>query len=318
MLCTYNGARFLDAQWCSLLAQVRLPDEIIVRDDGSTDGTVALLETLRKRAETRGVRVDVQRNTRNLGYVENFSSALQVASGDVLFLCDQDDVWHPDKLATQLAAFERRPALLLLSSDARRVDASGRNLDHSLYAVLRMRRHELRDIHAGRGFEILLYRSMATGATVAFRRCLLAVALPFPEGWVHDEWLAIIAAACSGFDCEERELIDYRQHADNQIGMPERGLGEQWRDLLKPRRELLAQLIARTEILNARFGRLPADTTQAAQLVSNALAHWHTRQSLRGAPWQRLRLVVREALRGHYRKFGTGWHSALRDLVRRR
>lgn len=319
VLCTYNGARFLAAQWDSVLAQSRLPDEIVVRDDGSDDATPVLLDTLRMHAEGCGVRVRLAHNPRNLGYVANFEVALRDASGDVLFLCDQDDIWHPDKLATLVAKFECRPGLLLLCSDAHRIDMTGAGLRRSLFETLKVSHAELRRIHAGRGFEVLLRRSLATGATIALRRELLADALPFPAGWVHDEWLAIVAAALGGFDCVERRLIDYRQHADNQIGMPDRDLATKWRDLVRPRAALIDALIARDEAMQERlhaFTNRVSDVSRS--LAAEKLLHLYARASLlRGKPWSRLGMVLQEATRGRYRRYGTGWRSALRDLLRR-
>src|SRR6185437_2104465 len=147
VLCTCNGSRFLAAQWDSLLAQERLPDEIVVRDDASSDGTWTLLGKLSARAKSRGVQVRLIRNERNLGYVANFEAALKDTSGDVVFLCDQDDIWHPGKLAALTEAFERRPGLLLLCTDARRVDEAGASLRRSLFDVLKISRVELRRIH---------------------------------------------------------------------------------------------------------------------------------------------------------------------------
>lgn len=317
VLCTYNGARFLEAQWASLLAQSRLPDAIVVRDDGSDDGTWALLQTLRRRAEDRGVGVQLARNPRNLGYVANFAAALADASGDVLFLCDQDDVWHAGKLAALTAEFERRASLLLLCTDARRIDAGGVALDRSLFGVLKVARGELRRIHAGQGFGVLLRRSLATGATIALRRTLLADALPVPDGWIHDEWLAIMAAALGGFDCVEQPLVDYRQHGGNQIGMRDRDLATKWHDLVKPRASLIDMLIARDELLRQRLVAL--DDRIAASDRARAddkLRHLHARATLRGAPWQRLRAVLQESASGRYRRYASGWRSALRDLLR--
>ncbi|HEX5352819.1 MAG TPA: glycosyltransferase family 2 protein [Rhodanobacteraceae bacterium] len=318
VLCTCNGARFLEAQWDSLLAQSRLPDEIVVRDDASSDATGTLLDTLRKRTEGRGVQVRLRRNSTNLGYVANFEAVLQEASGDLLFLCDQDDVWHREKLATLAAQFETRPDLLLLCGDARRIDATGAVLPQSLFRVLKVSHSELRRIHAGRGFEVLLRRSLATGATVALRRSLLADALPFPSGWVHDEWLAIIAAALGGFDCVERSLVDYRQHESNQIGMPDRDLAAQWRDLLKPRAALIDGLIARDEALQARLHALDTRLPAACRRrVAEKLSHLRARGAMRGAPWTRLARILRETTNGNYRRYGTGLRSGLRDLLRR-
>jgi glycosyltransferase involved in cell wall biosynthesis len=318
VLCTFNGARFLEAQWNSLLAQSRLSNEIVVHDDDSTDATPALLDTLRRRAEDLGVRVRVVRNSQNLGYIANFEAALQDASGDVLFLCDQDDVWHADKSVTLAAEFEQRADLLLLCTDARRVGESGEALPRSLFEVLKVSRAELRCIHAGQGFEVLLRRSLATGATVALRRTLLADALPFPAGWIHDEWLAIMAAALGGFDCVEQTWIDYRQHAANQIGVPDRDLAAKWRDLVKPRAALIDMLVARDEALQLRLSSLGSRVPGARRArVVEKLRHLHARSEVLGAPLRRFGIVLGETASGRYRRYGSGWRSALRDLLRR-
>jgi glycosyltransferase involved in cell wall biosynthesis len=278
-----------------------------------------MLDELARAAEDRGIRVRLMRNRHNLGYVANFENALADASGDVLLLCDQDDVWHADKLAVLVTAFERRPGLLLLCSDARRVDEAGADLRRSLFEVLAVDSSERQRIHAGRGFEVLLRRSLATGATMALRRPLLADALPFPEGWVHDEWLAIIAAARGGFDCVERPLVDYRQHADNQIGMPERGWMAKWRDLRRPRAAMIEGLIGRDELLCQRLRAL-ADAVPEAYLrqAADKLDHLRVRTVMHGgAPWSRAGRVVHETFTGRYKRYGTGWRSALRDLLRR-
>lgn len=318
VLCTCNGARFLEVQWDSLLAQSRRPDEIIVRDDGSDDGTWALLETLSARAETVGIRVRTFRNERNLGYVANFEAALRDASGDVLFLCDQDDLWHAGKLAALVAAFEQRADLLLLCTDARRIDENGLRLPRSLFEVLEVSRTELRRIHAGQGFGVLLRRSLATGATIALRRTLLADALPFPAGWVHDEWLAIIAAALGGFDCVEQPLIDYRQHGGNQLGMPDRDLGAKWRGLVGPHAASIDVQVARVGVLRERWLAL-GERAPAAGLacIDEKLRHLHVRRMLQGPRLRRAVAIVRESASGRYRRHASGWHSALRDLLRR-
>lgn len=317
-LCTCNGARFLEAQWGSLLAQSRLPDEIVVRDDASTDMTPVLLESLCRRASEYGVRVRFTRNPRNLGYVANFEAALRDATGDIVFLCDQDDVWHRDKLALLASEFERRADLLLVCGDARRVDDDGAPLRRSLFEVLKVSRDEIERMHVGQGFNILLRRSLATGATVALRRTLLADALPVPAGWVHDEWLAIIAAALGGFDCIEQPLIDYRQHADNQIGMPDRNLAAKWHDLVRPRAAMIDKLIGRDEGLRERLEALgPRVPDRARARAAEKLQHLRVRRALTGASLGRLPNVLRETLSGRYRRHATGWRSVLRDLLRR-
>src|ERR1043166_3411462 len=94
-LCTYNGAAFLREQLESIAAQTRTPDELVISDDQSTDGTLRLIEEF---AETAGFPVRVSVNESNLGTAKNFEKAISLCRGDVIMLSDQDDVWHSDRL----------------------------------------------------------------------------------------------------------------------------------------------------------------------------------------------------------------------------
>ena len=102
VLCTYNGARFVGEQVESILRQVPAPGELVLGDDASTDDTVALVERL---AAEHGVALVVRRHETALGVRGNFADALQHASGDLIALSDQDDIWHDGKLARLEAAF---------------------------------------------------------------------------------------------------------------------------------------------------------------------------------------------------------------------
>ena len=133
VLCTFNGERHLDAQLDSLLAQEHLPAEIVIHDDASTDGTWPRLQAFVAQAAAHGVTVVLQRNQVNLGYVRNFEQALQAASGALLFPCDQDDVWHRQRIGLCVQAFAADPQLLLLHTDARLVDADGTPLGQRLF-----------------------------------------------------------------------------------------------------------------------------------------------------------------------------------------
>jgi len=119
-MATYNGERFIREQLESLSAQTRLPDELIVADDGSTDRT---LEILRDFARDAPFPVRIHPSERNLGYTRNFLRAARSCTGDWIAFCDQDDVWLPEKLA----AVERssaEPGVLLIVHSAEIVDKS--------------------------------------------------------------------------------------------------------------------------------------------------------------------------------------------------
>jgi len=318
VLCTYNGERWLPELWASLLAQTHVPGEIVVRDDASTDGTFALLENLREEARARGIPVVLARNGRNLGFVGNFEAALADASGEIVFLCDQDDVWHRHKIASMLAPFEQRPGLLLLHSNARLVDESGDDMHCTLFDALQLTRRERALIHSGRAFDALLRRNLATGAMLAFRRSLLKEIAPFPPEWVHDEWLAIIAAALGEVDCTEQPLVDYRQHDDNQIGALWRGAGKTFMRAKRPRRPYLEGLTARTEILLARANAPGSRFSDAhRQALQNKRAHLQRRAAMPACRPCRLPAIVREAMRGGYARFARGLRATAYDLFGR-
>ena len=101
-LCTYNGTRYLKDQIDSIASQTRVPHELVVCDDCSSDDTVKILEAFASRAPFP-VRLSV--NPTNLGSTKNFAQAIALCRGDIIALCDQDDVWHPAKLERLASVF---------------------------------------------------------------------------------------------------------------------------------------------------------------------------------------------------------------------
>jgi glycosyltransferase involved in cell wall biosynthesis len=318
VLCTYNGERYLQQQLDSLLAQSRLPGKIVAVDDGSTDRSWEILRAFAEQARGRGITIDAQRNPNNLGYVRNFEMALQRAGTDIIFVCDQDDVWYPDKLAVIHERFTADPDLLMLHSDARLVDAHLGDLGCSLFEALELGPDELQRVHDGYGFDVLLRRCIVTGATMAFRSDLLASAVPFGDGWIHDEWLAIVASAIGKIDVVERPMIDYRQHDANQRGMSRRTLDVKVREIALSRAELLCNDARRMESLQQRLRLLPvAVEKNLPARVQDKLEHTRFRMHITDtARIKRISPILKEAASGRYRRYGAGIRSVLRDLLR--
>jgi glycosyltransferase involved in cell wall biosynthesis len=316
VLCTYNGAAYLQQQLDSLMAQTRLPDEIVISDDSSTDASQHILQAFAESARELGINVQLWSNPENLGYVENFSKALRRATGDVLFLCDQDDVWRSDKLTSMASRFEKDPQLLLLHSDAQLVDAEGNSLGYSLFDALQLTGDEKQFIHSGQAFDVVLRRSFVTGATAALRRELVEMALPVGQDWIHDEWLTAIAAAFGPIDFIEEPLINYRQHDANQIGMRKRTLMVKLQDLLVSRGPMLIAEARRWQRLEDFLAQVGGGSDRAAQ-ARQRRGHFERRVAIGRLPrYQRLLPILREARAGYYRRFGTGGRSMLRDLLR--
>jgi glycosyltransferase involved in cell wall biosynthesis len=316
-LCTHNGSAYIEQQLASILAQTIRPNQLVISDDASSDDTVAIVEAfLAGVPREAAIETTVLRNPEALGVTANFEQAVLATSAEFVVLCDQDDVWHPRRVEAALSRFEASRALVLLSSDAVLVDESGAPLGHSLFEGLGIAGGELAEVHAGGGFTALLRRNLATGATAMFRRELLSTAVPFPEPWVHDEWLAVMAAVSGGFDMLEDRLIDYRQHDSNQIGARRKSLGQKLRRLVEPRGERYRYLVRRSEALASRLDSLrPQVSAETIAEVEGKLAHLRFRAGLPSRRLRRLLPVLREARTGRYGRYSRGLGDVVRDLV---
>lgn len=318
-LCTHNGARFLREQVRSICSQSLRPVEIVLSDDASTDDSVRTVRAAIDEAQIDWpgpcIELRVFENSPALRVVKNFEQAVRACTGDLIALCDQDDIWHAGRLERLAGAFGLRPELLLLHSDARLVDAEGAALGGSLFHALEVKPHELAWIHAGRAFDVFLRRNLVTGATTVFRRSFLDAALPFPVEWVHDEWLAIVCAAIGRVDVVEEALIDYRQHASNQIGARRDTLAEKVRKAFASRGQIHVQRAVKAQLLLERLEQLGSRVSPSTLAdVRSKLEHQRFRAALPPARLARLAPVLREALTGRYNKFGRGVRGVVRDL----
>lgn len=201
-MATYNGEAYLAEQLDSLAAQTRPPDELVVRDDGSEDGTVGLLHAFARRAPFR---VEVVAGGPRLGYAQNFMAASRECRGSVVFFADQDDVWHPTKLA-RVAALVRRRRPQAVFHDFTLVGPDLAQISPSYYGVL-----------AERGLP----------ASVAVKGCSMAVSRAFLDLWgwpppesqvSHDFWVALLATAFGQRTNLTVPLIHHRLHESNTSG----------------------------------------------------------------------------------------------------
>jgi len=252
-MATFNGGHFIAEQVASILNQVRPPDELIISDDGSSDGTVEIVREVVADHPEVAVHLVVISGGERLGVTGNFERAIAATAGEIVVLSDQDDVWHRERISSVLPLFEADGKLEFVHSDAELVDEAGRPLGRGLLESLGITVSERALIAAGRSFEVFLRRNLATGAVSAFRRTLLERASPFPKAWVHDEWLAILAAAAGSSALVDERLVDYRQHGSNEIGVAERTLGYKLGRLFDPRLDRYSVLAERAAQLQRRL-----------------------------------------------------------------
>jgi len=317
-LCTFNGARFLLDQLRSLAAQERKPDEIIICDDQSEDDTWQIIEEFRRRADFE---IIATKNPQRLGATKNFEKAISLASGDIIFLCDQDDIWHPRKIRVFETVFSQNPQVCLVFSDASVVDQDLRPLGYSVWKRFGFNAAGRRAVRDARALEVLLRGNVVTGATAAFRSSLCQIALPIPSDWIHDGWLALIASAIGGIALIEEQLIEYRQHSSNQIGGTKMTRAQELqcaRQTGSAEYVLVAQqYIEALRRLSGKERDWPGKSTSAARhkrLIAGKILHTYRRAEIHKRFAGRLSIVLSELITWRYFRYSNGMKSAAKDL----
>jgi len=230
---TYNGSSFLREQLDSIYAQTYKNIEVVVCDDKSTDNTVDILEEYRQRY---GLKYYV--NDRNLRVVKNFEKAMGLCSGEYVALCDQDDVWLPDKIQKSLGkmyqleeqAGDQVP--LLVFTDLTVVDE---HLQVRHPSFWRLMKHNP-DHHT---LNRLLVGHLVTGCTILANRTLVKMAAEIPPAaFMHDMWLAWIAAYFGNIAYIREPTVLYRQHHNNVVGATHRTWSQFFENVLRKVKKL--------------------------------------------------------------------------------
>lgn len=272
LLAAYEGAQWLPAQLDSLRAQTCADFRVLWQDDGSADGSPELLQRLS--AEDARF-IPGRSQGRHLGAIGNFLSLMAQDEAAYSALCDQDDLWRPDKLARCMDALQAAEARfgagtpLLVHHDCRVVDRDGRVLHESFF------RHQGWDGEANT-LPRLLVQNNVTGCTcvmnAALRR-LVAARAQAEKLFMHDWFIALTAAAFGKICYVGEPLADYRQHDSNVMGasrktLPQRGLTA----LRSPQaaRERIALTFRQARTLHLTFGdMLPPE---AEEIIDRYLA----------------------------------------------
>ena len=199
-MASYNGEKYIAEQIESILKQIKETDELIISDDGSTDRTLDIVE------EFHDSRIKVLHHNKG-NYTKNFENALTHASGDIIFLCDQDDIWKPDKVKTTLQYFRNTGADFLVSA-VTLVDGDMNVILESSFEGGRTRT----------GFWYNLAATSYIGACMAFKKKILKRVLPIPgtsKYIAHDYWIACISERYYKTALIKEPLILYRRHGGN-------------------------------------------------------------------------------------------------------
>jgi glycosyltransferase involved in cell wall biosynthesis len=312
-LCTYQGEKYLQEQLDSIASQSRLPDELVVCDDGSTDGTLGILDRFRSRAPF-SVRVNV--NEKQLGPAKNFERAIERCEGELIFLSDQDDVWHPEKLSTLVPIFVARPQVGGVFCDADVVDERLRHRGYSVWEFFHFGASLQRKFARGRGLDVLLKHNVVAGMTMGFRASFRDLIIPIPADWFYDAWIPLLIAAVADIEMVPHRLVRYRQHQTQAIGMNKVRL----REVVAEKRKVDASDFLRladqydvaAERLTVRMGSYCISKTVIQRLEAK-VRHFRARADMRTGNG-RFALLAKEISALNYRRYSSGWRSLAVDV----
>jgi glycosyltransferase involved in cell wall biosynthesis len=322
-MCTFNGARFLPEQLASLVEQTRPPDELIICDDSSTDDTGTLLERFTKDAPFP---VHLHYNQVNLGSTKNFEQAIRYCRGEIIALCDQDDVWYPEKIERTEALFNARPDVGMVFADAEVVDKDGSPQKQTLWQIIDFGPDLQKLVRSQQAFKVFFKHTVATGATMSFRSNFRDILLPIPgkASVIHDAWIALIISSIAPVEIIESPLIKYRSHPNQQIGARHRELSSH--DDEDDRMSILLNSARRKNSYEPEIEKLRAlserlATTKTYLSVADAadlkrkLNHLQTRASISGKRIINAPYVLKEICMLRYHRYSNGFGSALKDLL---
>lgn len=311
-MCTYNGEVFLPQQLASIAGQTSLPDELVICDDGSTDGTISILEAF---AEGSLFPVRLHRNVERLRFAQNFAKCVSLCHGDVIVLTDQDDVWVSTRIQDTREAYVSDTQLMFTFSDAPLIDGEGKLKGENIYSNFPIRRRDRKRFVEGIDlFPVIARWGVVYGCTMTFRAAMRDMVLPIPYGWSHDEWLSLSLSAL-GKSKKLRPQTEYRQHGINSVGVGDWSFAGKLRMAKSRNKEAYLD-----EITHVLRGFAAAQTQNALQVtlapvLQRKAAFLVERNAARQRGVLGIGQLLRVVLTGGYRAYSAGLRSFVKDLA---
>lgn len=215
-MATYNGEKYIERQLQTILQQTVQVDEIIICDDCSKDSTVNIIRKIMKKTEKNIIKLVI--NKENIGYIGNFYKAISLTSGDYIFLADQDDEWHLDKIEKTIKIMKKLKATVVCSNFSL-IDQNSDPIENTtLYKINPFVNKAIKKITPV-SFNQLVFGNIAQGCTYCFTKEVRDVYLKVnSKQLIHDHQIMFIATLLGKAFFYNEKLIDYRIHPNNVIG----------------------------------------------------------------------------------------------------
>lgn len=215
-MAVYNGIRYIEEQLDSIRLQSMPADEVIITDDGSADGTYEYIVQYVQKYKPDGWRV-VKNNTR-LGYIKNFNKALAMCNGEIIFTCDQDDIWHRDKIRKIYDLMQKNDEIKVIASSIDFIDENGKHIPKKYipYNMKNVDEGGIKKIE----FTRILEKNFFPGCTMAAKKEIVEQYCATGNKDIAHDWaIAMLGAKDNGLAWYNDKLISYRIHPHNTVGL---------------------------------------------------------------------------------------------------
>ncbi len=317
-MCTYNGSKFLLEQLTSIANQTQAVDELVVCDDCSTDNTVEIIGQFAKTV-TFPVRVFV--NSTNLGSNRNFEKCLSLCQNEIIILCDQDDVWLPQKVEKICVCFTTNKHIDGVFSNANIIDEHSNLTGQTAWEAVSFGTKAQNLWKNGQAFDILLKGYVVTGATLAIRRYILPEILPVPtliKELIHDGWIALWLSIDNRIMMVEEPLVLYRQHTSQQVGFGTQTQKIGFLDRFsRPRSQKSESILKKyhdSKNLYEYMVKQETVPTHYTILLKSRVAHYEVRSTLSDSILNRLLPILKNYRQYQVHDAGHWWKTMLGDI----
>jgi glycosyltransferase involved in cell wall biosynthesis len=311
VICTYNGEKYISEQIDSIANQTRKADEIIIIDDNSVDNTFDILTQYEKYFKE----INLFKNEDTLGYIKNFSKGMLKATKDIVVLSDQDDVWDVNKIEAIEEYFSSNRWALAVFTNAYVVDENSKCIDKTLWDSIGYK-YKVSDFENKKIINTMLKKDIVTGATLAFRSSMIEYIIPIDMRYIHDTWIAMLAASQGRLGAIPDKLMKYRVYQNQSLGIKKQTLFNNLTSVYaSDKKTFLKNIDKHNSVLN-RLHMYNLESDSGTSEIIQKINFLRNRVDYSNNFFKRLLQIIFVINKGGYFKYSyNGFYSILKDII---